>query len=127
MIMIIRKCPMCEKEYTDYPAISRTMGKEEICSECGQKQAVQSFIIATAPCYQTRSIAQWIEEDSSNKCLEFVITCHKRHIHFEWGEMDKEDKHYNDIGIVTGDRLFSSYKIPYNLQEEFGFEEKSGL
>lgn len=38
-----RVCPKCGKEYSDYPAISREDNKTEICSECGQKEALDAF------------------------------------------------------------------------------------
>ena len=39
----IRKCPICEKEYTEYPAISRKDNKIEICSQCGTEEALLEF------------------------------------------------------------------------------------
>lgn len=40
-----RKCPTCNKEYSSYPALSRKDNKTEICSECGQKEAMESYFI----------------------------------------------------------------------------------
>ena len=39
-----RICPRCGKEYDGYPAISRKDNKTEICSECGQDEAMEDFI-----------------------------------------------------------------------------------
>ena len=41
-------CPNCEQETTDYPAICRRDNKTEICSECGEIQAIQDFNASTA-------------------------------------------------------------------------------
>lgn len=38
-----RKCPICSKIYTDYPALSREDNKTEICPECGQQQALNAI------------------------------------------------------------------------------------
>ena len=37
-------CPLCKKKVNEYPAISRQNNKTEICSSCGQKEALLSFI-----------------------------------------------------------------------------------
>lgn len=41
-------CPNCEQRTTDYPAICRRDNKTEICSECGEIQAIQDFNASTA-------------------------------------------------------------------------------
>lgn len=112
-----KKCPMCGKTYSDYPAISRTMGKEEICPTCGAEQAMQAMIISQTPCYQTSAIATWANNEPNK--LSFLHTCFQRHCHFDWGDMDDEDKRANDVGLVSGDRLFSAYVIPDTMQERF--------
>lgn len=38
-----RVCPICGKEYSGYPAISRRDNKTEICSDCGTAEAMQDF------------------------------------------------------------------------------------
>lgn len=42
----IRICPVCGKEYTGHPAISRKDNKTEICPTCGTLEAVDAFINA---------------------------------------------------------------------------------
>ena len=39
----IRICPICGKEYTEHPAISRKDNVTEICPECGMKEALGAF------------------------------------------------------------------------------------
>ena len=36
-------CPICGKEYTEHPAISRKDNVTEICPECGMKEALVAF------------------------------------------------------------------------------------
>lgn len=38
-----RICPFCKKTYTDYPALSRTDSKTEICPTCGVREALLHF------------------------------------------------------------------------------------
>jgi len=40
-----KKCPRCNKQYTGYPALSRKDNKTEICSQCGQREAMASYAI----------------------------------------------------------------------------------
>lgn len=39
----IKTCPVCERMYTDRPAISRCEGLGEICPECGTKEALEDY------------------------------------------------------------------------------------
>lgn len=39
----MRICPKCHKKYRGYPAISRRDNKTEICSMCGQIEALEDF------------------------------------------------------------------------------------
>ena len=36
----VRICPMCNEEYTEFPALSRTDNQTEICSKCAEKEAM---------------------------------------------------------------------------------------
>ena len=47
--MEFKRCPMCGEQYVGYPATSRTSGAEDICSNCGTKQAISAYLIAVAP------------------------------------------------------------------------------
>lgn len=38
-----KKCPLCGKEYTDYPALSRKDNKTYICSDCGVAEALEDY------------------------------------------------------------------------------------
>ena len=36
-------CPLCHKDYSEHPAISRKDNKSEICPQCGIKEALEAF------------------------------------------------------------------------------------
>lgn len=38
-----RTCPRCSQKYLDYPAISRLDNETEICSTCGQVEALEQL------------------------------------------------------------------------------------
>lgn len=38
-----KMCPMCHREYTERPAISRVDGITPICPDCGTRQALGSL------------------------------------------------------------------------------------
>ena len=38
-----RICPICGREYTDYPALSRRDNATEICPDCGVDEALEDF------------------------------------------------------------------------------------
>ena len=40
---ITRTCPICGKEYSEHPALSRTDGKTLICPDCGTREALESI------------------------------------------------------------------------------------
>lgn len=42
-IFEIQRCPKCKKEFTGYPAISRSDNETEICSDCGVKEAIEAY------------------------------------------------------------------------------------
>jgi hypothetical protein len=37
-------CPICNQDYSSYPAISRKDNKTEICPECGIREALEKYI-----------------------------------------------------------------------------------
>lgn len=39
----VKICPICGREYTDYPAISRRDNKTDICPDCGLQEALDDF------------------------------------------------------------------------------------
>ena len=39
-----KKCPLCKRPIEGYPAISRKDNKTEICSRCGQAEALDAML-----------------------------------------------------------------------------------
>ena len=37
------KCPRCDKEMKEYPALSRRDNKTNICSDCGTAEALEDY------------------------------------------------------------------------------------
>lgn len=37
------KCPVCEREVDEHPALSRVDNRTEICSKCGVDEAMRDF------------------------------------------------------------------------------------
>lgn len=40
---ITRSCPICGKEYSEHPALSRADGLTPICPDCGIREALESI------------------------------------------------------------------------------------
>ena len=43
---VVRTCPICGKQYSDYPALSRVDGTTLICPDCGVREALGSIDIS---------------------------------------------------------------------------------
>ena len=43
---ITTTCPICGKEYSEHPALSRTDGKTLICPDCGVREALGSIDVS---------------------------------------------------------------------------------
>ena len=111
------RCPLCGKTYSGYAAISRTNNTMKICPECGTQEAITQFQIVNAPTYYTQNVAEWVR--NTPDALEHILHCLDRHMRLDWGEMDAEDKALNNISLVSGDRIFSAYDIPKDLQDAY--------
>ena len=42
-LSILRTCPICGKEYTEHPALSRKDNSTLICPDCGTREALESM------------------------------------------------------------------------------------
>ena len=40
---ILRTCPICGREYSEHPALSRVDGMTLICPDCGTREALESI------------------------------------------------------------------------------------
>ena len=45
--IIIRTCPICGREYSEHPALSRVDGETLICPDCGVREALSSIDISS--------------------------------------------------------------------------------
>ena len=43
LINLYNTCPICGKQYTGHPALSRLDNSTLICSDCGTRQALESI------------------------------------------------------------------------------------
>lgn len=41
---MFRTCPICGRQYSEYPALSRVDNKTEICPDCGLDEALARFL-----------------------------------------------------------------------------------
>lgn len=57
----------------------------------------------------TRGIEAKIKENAFTS--EDVLFLLNRHKDGDWGDMSKTDKRLNDIALISGDRIMSSYRI----------------
>ena len=39
----MRICPICQRQYDEYPALSRKNNRTEICPDCGMAEAFEAF------------------------------------------------------------------------------------
>ena len=56
----------------------------------------------------------------------FVMSCLRRHQSGDWGDLDRHDAEANDLALVTGARVLSSYLIPGKVRQGAGAEPDSG-
>ena len=47
-LSILRTCPICGKEYTEHPALSRKDNSTLICPDCGTREALESIGVGQA-------------------------------------------------------------------------------
>lgn len=51
---ITRICPVCGREYTEPPALSRIDNKTDICPDCGMMEALAAMSRCNSPAERTR-------------------------------------------------------------------------
>lgn len=56
----------------------------------------------------------------------FVMSCLRRHQSGDWGDLGRQDAEANDLALVTGARVLSSYLIPGKVRQGAGAEPDSG-
>ena len=62
----------------------------------------------------TRGIAEAIKK--SFTFHSWIFTCLERHAAGDWGDLDSFDAVYNEKAVRTGERVLSSYVLPYTIE-----------
>jgi hypothetical protein len=60
--------------------------------------------------FLSRGVAELMGQDLAFS--EYVLSCFRRHVNGDWGEVDEEDQRTNDHALVHGYRLLSAYTDP---------------
>ena len=60
-------------------------------------------------CVVTRSVNEAMSDD---RFRAFVMNCIARHASGDWGDIDIEDRTFNDQALRDGERLLSAYDVP---------------
>lgn len=66
----------------------------------------------------TRAVDQQLLGRGDGKA--FAMACLQRHVGGDWGDLDVRDAEANDLALVTGARILSSYLIPELLRRGSG-------
>ncbi len=72
----------------------------------------------------TRAVDQQLLGQAEGRA--FVMACLRRHAGGDWGDLGSHDAEANDLALVTGARVLSSYQIPGELRQGAGAEPDSG-
>ena len=57
----------------------------------------------------------------------FVMACLRRHAGGDWGDLDGHDAEANNLALVTGARILSSYLIPEQVRRDAGVDDGDGI
>lgn len=59
----MRKCPICNREYSERPALSRADSRTEICPTCGMLEAVRSIPAGAVAEQQRAELEDFIKQN----------------------------------------------------------------
>lgn len=88
----VKNCPRCGEDYNEFPALSRTDNKTEVCPPCGTAEAMEDFLGSGAMPQEewavknvaiSREFARDVREMRSVEILE-IVTCS----HESWAWLD---------------------------------------
>ena len=109
-----RICPICNKEYDDYPALSRKDNKTEICPECGVVEALEDFA-SFVKRNEEKNISERIK---MIKAMEFIARQINDESVFEtwltYGVADGDIK-YGDLDVFESDKEYLDYYTEDNM------------
>ena len=76
LINLYNTCPICGKQYTGHPALSRLDNSTLICSDCGTRQALESIGVSEQICSDcgTRQALESIgvSEQEQNEIINII-------------------------------------------------------
>lgn len=58
--IVVRTCPICGKQYSEHPALSRVDGTTLICPDCGTREALESIGVSKEEQYKILGIIHGI-------------------------------------------------------------------
>ncbi|MCY3559893.1 MAG: hypothetical protein OXH20_01775 [bacterium] len=66
----------------------------------------------------TRAVDRQLLDQAEGRA--FALACLQRHSGGDWGDLDVHDAEANDLALVTGARILSSYRIPERVRSGDG-------
>ena len=107
-----RICPVCNKEYDDYPALSRKDNETEICPECGVVEALEDFASFVRENKKEKKQKNVSERIKMIKAMEFIARQINDEDIFEtwltYGIADG-DINYGDLDVFDSDKEYLDY------------------
>ena len=73
----------------------------------------------------TRAVDRQLLGQAEGRAL--VMACLRRHAGGDWGDLDGHDAEANDLALVTGARILSSYLIPEQIRRGAGVDDGDGV
>ena len=64
----------------------------------------------------TRAVDRQLLDQAEGRA--FALACLQRHSGGDWGDLDVHDAEANDLALVTGARILSSYVIPEQIRRD---------
>lgn len=100
-------CECCGKKLQRVKKSWIVLGVEIKCPRCNAILDVNIKGFEVGGVYMTIGVK---EEISPDVCIEAL----KRHMNCDWGNLGEEDCRLNEVALVSGDRLLSSYQCENN-------------
>jgi len=72
---------------------------------------VEQALFPLGQTVMTRGVAALVGEGKVNPTFLLV-----RHQSGDWGDLDEEDKHMNDLSLKEEGRIFSAYQLPNGIK-----------
>ena len=101
-------CPICNKEYTERPALSRIDNKTGICPDCGYRQAIKALVEnkqyqEVLKKHPPLSRTRYEEAKANGEDIVFVDVVGNLHT------MEEAKKHFEDVDKLV-DSVYAHYR-----------------